>query len=110
MQLWIPVAGPVTAPTPEHVQRNIAVLRDAALAVARLGHIPIFAHDLADPLRALDDRPGKQERYRELCIALARRCDAILLLDHSPGAVAEASEFVFQAKPIYRRIEDIPKP
>jgi hypothetical protein len=110
MQQWIMVAGPVTAPTPEQKQRNIDALRNAALAVARLGHVPIFAHDLAEPLRALDDQPGKQERYRDLCIAVARRCDAMLLLDHSPGAVAEAAEFVFQAKPIYRRIEDIPKP
>src|SRR5262245_44724156 len=106
--MWIMVAGPITAPTPEQRLVNLEVLRRACVELQRRGHVPILAHDVADPLRELDDTPQRQQHYLELCRKLAERCDAILMIGHSPGSNAEMREFQRAGKPVFEGLTRVP--
>jgi len=107
-RMWIVVAGPISAATPEQHERNLEVLRRACLSLQEQGHVPILAHDLADPLRALDDSAERQQHYLDLCIALEQRCDAILMVGHSPGADLEMEAFRKAGKPVFAQLQDVP--
>lgn len=43
-----------------------------------------------------------------ICLALAERCDAVLLTDESGGACPEVEVFERRGRPVYRRVEEIP--
>jgi nucleoside 2-deoxyribosyltransferase len=102
------VAGAISSPDPEKVRANIDALNQASLAVLDRGFVPIVAHSLAAPIRELDPSPERKERYYRLCVALAERCDAILVLSRSPGVDLELGVFERAGKPIYSSIQELP--
>lgn len=114
--MWIMVAGPYAsggADAPTRAAR-LAAMNRAALAVFRLGHIPVIGVNMALPVIAAAQGDGDAgDAYAEvmqpLSLALAERCDAILRLPGaSAGADEELAHFTAAGKPVYRAIAEIP--
>jgi len=112
--LWIMVAGPYSSGAKNAAARaaNLRALNEAALAVFRLGHIPVIGVNAALPV--IEAAGGSAEAFdaimMPLSLALAERCDACLRIGGaSKGADDEVERFVRAGKPVYRRIEDVPR-
>ena len=110
--MWIMVAGPYSAGGTDAEQRaaNLAALNAAALAVFRLGHVPVIGVNMALPMIAA---AGAEAAYDEimmpLSLALAERCDACLRVGGpSAGADAEMTRFRALGRPVFLRLEDVP--
>ena len=100
--LMILVAGPYRSGTgddPTRIADNMRAMNDAALAIFRLGHLPVTGEALALPLiqtagsTAMGDAPFV-EIFHPLAHRLLRRCDAVLRIG---GASAGADEMVSTA-------------
>lgn len=111
--MWIMIAGPYASGGADARQRpaSLAALNQAALAVFRLGHVPVIGVNMALPLIAVAATDGAYEEVMlPLSLALAERCDACLRVGGaSAGADAEVARFLALGRPVYRRIEDVPR-
>lgn len=109
--MWIMVAGPYSSGGADAATRaaRAAALNRAALAVFRLGHVPILGVNLALPVIAAAEGDAYEEVMMPLSLALAERCDAILRLPGvSAGADEEVARFAAAGKPVFRAVEEIP--
>jgi Domain of unknown function (DUF1937) len=109
--MWIMVAGPYTAGAADAEARanNLRALNRAAVAVFRMGHVPIIGVNLALPLIEVAGRESFDEIMMPLSLAAAERCDAVLRVGGaSKGADEEVERFTSKGKPVYRRLEDVP--
>jgi hypothetical protein len=80
----------------------------AALAVFRLGHIPVIGVNMALSVIAAADQDAYAEVMQPLSLALAERCDAILRLHgESTGADEELARFRAAGKPAFRSLAEI---
>jgi hypothetical protein len=107
--MMILVAGPYSADTEAERARNLDEMNDAAAAVHRLGHTPVIGVNAA---RAVADRFPEDERYdviMRISLALAERCDAILLIAPSPGALRERDLVVARGRPCFTSVSEIPR-
>lgn len=112
--MWIMAAGPYRSGGADAAKRakNLAALNAAALAVHRLGHVPVIGVNMALPIvtAAGDDDAAYEEIVMPLSMALADRCDACLRIGGaSGGADAEVARFVAAGRPVFRRVGEIPK-
>jgi hypothetical protein len=110
---WILVAGPYATGTADAAQRtaNLRALNRAALALFRLGHVPVIGVNLALPIIEAAGAEAFNEIMLPLSLALAERCDACLRIGGpSRGADEEAERFRTRGKPVYLRVEDVPGP
>src|SRR3954465_5641927 len=112
------VAGPYRSGTnddPKLIAKNVAAMTEASLQLFRAGHLPVMGEWYALPLiehagsTGIGD-PIFNEIFHPISRRLVAKCDGCLRIG---GASAGADEMVTLAeshgKPIYRRIEDIPK-
>lgn len=109
--MWIMVAGPYTAGGADAAMREarLAQMNRAALALLRMGHVPVIGVNMALPVIAAAQGDAFAEVMMPLSIALAERCDAVLRIGGpSTGADAEAARFAAAGKPVFRRIDDVP--
>ncbi len=107
--MWIMLAGKYSAPTAEERKANLDALNAAALAVYRRGHIPVIGLNNALPLFGEDTtNRARNADVMRVSLALAERCDAILMVSHSAGADAEMRLFEAAGKPVYRELDQIP--
>lgn len=107
--MWIMLAGRYSAPTAVERKANLDALNATALAVYARGHLPVIGLNNALPLFGEDttDRTRNADVMR-VSLALAERCDAILMVSHSGGADREMDLFRAAAKPVFERMDDIP--
>lgn len=109
--MWIMVAGPYTSGGANEATRaaRLAAMNRAALAVFRLGHVPVIGVNMALPVIAAAEGDAFDEVMMPLSLALAERCDAVLRIGGpSAGADAELARFAAAGKPVFRAIEEIP--
>lgn len=109
--MWIMVAGPYTSGGADATMRaeRLASMNRAALALFRLGHVPVIGVNMALPVIAAAEGDAFDEVMMPLSLALAERCDAVLRIGGpSGGADAEVARFTAAGKPVFRAIEDIP--
>jgi hypothetical protein len=102
------VAGPYSAPTEEERRENLARMEEAAAQVFHKGHIPVIGMNAAMPIV---ERARPKDHYAAIMaisLAIAERCDAILLIGESPGANRERDVLLAQGKPVYRALSEIP--
>jgi hypothetical protein len=110
---WIMVSGPYTAGTKDAASRvaNLRALNRAALALYRMGHVPVIGANLALPIIEAAGAEAYAEIMVPLSLSLAERCDACLRIGGpSRGADDEAQRFQARGKPVYSRLEDVPPP
>jgi len=116
-QLMILVAGPYRSGTnddPELIEKNVKAMTDAALAVYRLGHMPVLGEWFALPLiAAAGSRQIGDEVFNEIfhpiAVQLIDHCDGVLRIG---GPSAGADEMVRTAerkgKLVFGKMEEIP--
>lgn len=105
------VAGPYASGGADAEGRaaNLAALNRAALAMFRLGHVPVIGVNMALPVIAAAGTPAYDEIMLPLSLALAERCDACLRVGGaSAGADAEVARFRAAGKPVFFALEEIP--
>ena len=112
--MWIMVAGPYRSGGADAAKRaeNLRALNAAALAVHRLGHVPVVGVNMALPVIAAagDDDAAYEEIMMPVSLALADRCDACLRIGGpSKGADDEVERFVAAGRPVFRGVGGIPR-
>lgn len=110
---WILVAGPYTSGSADATGRaaNLRALNRAALILFRMGYVPVIGVNLALPIIEAAGAEAFAEIMMPLSLALAERCDACLKIGgQSNGADAEAERVRALGKPVYLRLEDVPRP
>lgn len=106
--MLIMVAGPFSAPDAAGRAANLARMNQAAVAVAKAGHVPVIGVNAALPVLEAAGLPPGHPWMMEISLALAARCDGCLLIANSPGADREAAAISALGRPIWRRIEELP--
>ena len=109
--MWIMIAAPYTGGGADAALRaaRLAEMNRAALALLRLGHVPVIGVNMALPIIAAAEADVFDEVMMPLSFALAERCDAVLRLGGaSQGADQEVARFAQAEKPVYYALTDIP--
>jgi hypothetical protein len=108
--MWIMVSGPYRSGAATEAARaaNLDRMNQAALALFRMGHVPVIGVNMALPVIAAG---GDYDAVMmPLSLALADRCDACLRVGGpSAGADDETERFISRGLPVYTRIEDVPQ-
>jgi hypothetical protein len=105
----IGVAGPYSAPTAEERQQNLDRMNEAAALLLAKGHIPLIGMNAALPV--VDRARHKHDRYQaimDISLAVIDTCEALLLLDESPGANRERDLVQSKGLPVFRTVDEIP--
>lgn len=107
------VAGPYRSSSadPAVWAANLHALNEAALALYRLGHVPLIGVNMALPVieAAGGDEAAFGAIMMPLSLALSDRCDACLRVGGaSRGADAEVARFEASGRPVYRDLEAVP--
>ncbi|MBZ0204499.1 MAG: NUDIX hydrolase [Ignavibacteria bacterium] len=107
--MLIVVAGPYSAATEEARASNLKEMNKAAAEVYRKGHIPVIGVNAA--LYVADELKDKVRNkvIADISYSIVERCDAILLIGHSPGADIELEIIKAKGLPVYYSINDIPQ-
>lgn len=109
---WIVyISGPYSAPTEEGRQANVAKALEAAIEVAKRGHVPLMPHgyhwfDLAAKKCHLE---LTYSDYMTWDLALLEKCDAVYRFGASPGADLERGMAAMWEIPVFTNIYDLPE-
>lgn len=107
--MWIMVSGPYRSGTATEEARaaNLRAMNEAALALFRMGHVPVVGVNMALPVI---EAGGEYDAVMmPLSLSLAERCDACLRVGGpSAGADDEMECFLARGLPVYERLEDVP--
>ncbi|HRH69510.1 MAG TPA: DUF4406 domain-containing protein [Flavobacteriales bacterium] len=106
----IGVAGPYSAPSVAQRQANLDAMNAAAARLLENGHVPVVGMNAAIPVLALAEVPDHYKAVMDISLAVISACDALLFIGESPGANKERDLIIAQGKPVYLRIEDVPRP
>lgn len=109
--MWIMVAGPYSSGGADAAVRaaRLAEMNRAALALFRMGHVPVIGVNMALPVIGAAEGDAYEEVMMPLSLALADRCDAVLRIGGpSAGADAELARFAAAGRPVFRDIAQIP--
>ena len=104
----IAVAGPYSHPDPDQRQRNLDRMNDAAREVLHRGHTPLIGVNAALPIARELPVEQQYDAIMKISLAVVSMCDALLLLEASPGATRERDAVAARGGVIYTRIEDVP--
>lgn len=107
------VAGPYTADTTEDVEANVNVAMRFGIALIQLGHVPFIPHltHFLDKLNE-DGAYGVRLGYEDYMAYDQRwleRCDALLLINHSPGADRELKRAKEIGLHIFKDLGKVPR-
>ena len=109
--MWIMIAAPYTSGGADEALRaaRLAEMNRAALAILRLGHVPVIGVNMALPIIAAAEGNVFDEVMMPISLALAERCDAVLRLG-GPSQVAdqEVARFRQAGKQVFFALADIP--
>jgi hypothetical protein len=109
--MWIMIAAPYTSGGADAALRaaRLAEMNRAALAILRLGHVPVIGVNMALPIIAAAEGDVFDEVMMPISLALAERCDAALRLGgESKGADQEVARFTQAGKQVFYALADIP--
>jgi hypothetical protein len=109
--MWIMIAAPYTSGGADAALRaaRLAEMNLAALAILRLGHVPVIGVNMALPIIAAAEGDVFEEVMMPISLALAVRCDAVLRLGGpSQGADQEVARFRQAGKQVFYALADIP--
>ena len=110
--MWIMIAGPYRSGADDSDARhaNLQALNQVALAVWRLGHVPVIGVNMALPMIEAADDDNYDDVMTPVSLALAERCDAILRIGGpSGGADKEVDVIRARGGQVFTDIADVPK-
>jgi len=115
--LMVLVAGPYRSGTgddPALIARNMQAMDEAALAVFRVGHLPVAGEWFALPLIRTAGQATMGDAtwdaiFHPIAEWIAARCDACLRIGGA-SAGADAMVVIFERadRPVFRRVEELP--
>lgn len=105
----IGVAGPYSAPTEEERKANLGAMNTAAARLLEMGHTPVIGMNAALPVLEQADVADRYAAILRISLAVIGSCDALLLIGESPGANRERDLLLSMGRPVFTRIEDIPR-
>jgi hypothetical protein len=105
--MLIMVAGPYSAPTEKERRENLERINRAAAEVAKTGHVPVVGVNAALPVVLAGDFEDDYAEIMRISLAIADRCDAILVLGKSKGVDKEKEIFVRKGQKVYTDVDDI---
>lgn len=106
----IGVAGPYSADTEAQRQHNLDNMNKTAAQLLAMGHTPLIGINAALPVvqqSQLTDH-DRYEAIMKISLAVIDKCDALLMIAASPGAVRERDWVLAKCLPVYFSIKDIP--
>lgn len=104
----IGVAGPYSASTEEQRKRNLDAMNDAAAKLLEKGHVPIIGVNAALPIVERANVTDKYKAMMDISLAVIDKCEALLLIGESPGAIKERDLILSKGLPVYYNINDVP--
>ena len=104
----IGVAGPYSAETEEQRQRNMDAMNDAAARILEKGHVPLIGVNAALPVVAQANVTDRYKAIMDISMAVIDKCEGLLLIKESPGALRERDHVAAKGLPIFYSIEEIP--
>lgn len=104
----IAIAGPYSAPTGKERQQNLDALNEAAASIYEMGHIPLVGVNAALPVLEKSEVDDEYQLIMDISLAIAKDCDALLLLAASAETAGELDFMESQGKPVYKSISEIP--
>lgn len=108
--LRIYIAGPYSGSDFDAVKRNVCNAIDAGIKIFKKGHYPYVPH-LTHLIKERADETGCALTWHDFIrwdMPWIDVCDALLLLDRSPGADLELERAKNIGKVIYYAVDDIP--
>lgn len=113
--MFIYISGPYSPPADEtdptkrenSIEENIRKANEAALLIAKKGHVPFVPHTMMKGWEDFDKVP--RERAMQICHNWIEKCDAMYIIAPSAGAESERQLAVRRNLRIYRDIDDIPE-
>lgn len=108
--MLIAIAGPYSASTEEKKAENLRRMNEVAAQVLQRGHVPMIGANMALPmLKFIDDKAQHYEAIMKISLGIVERCDAILMIGESPGANRERDLMLSLNRPVYWKLEELPK-
>lgn len=104
----IGVAGPYSAETEEQRQRNLDAMNEVAARVLEKGHIPLIGVNAALPVVEQANVADRYKAIMDISMTVIDKCEALLLIRESPGALREKDYVAAKGLPIFYSIEEIP--
>ncbi len=104
----IGVAGPYSADTEAQRQHNLDNMNKTAAQLLAMGHVPLIGVNAALPVIRFANVDDKYEAIMKISLAVIDKCDALLMIAASPGAIRERDWVLAKGLPVYFSIKDIP--
>lgn len=104
----IGIAGPYSAPTETQRQINLDRMNEAAAALLRKGHVPLIGVNAALPVLQKAAVADPYKAMMDISMAVIDRCEALLLLGESPGAIRERDLVAGKGLPVYTSPDEVP--
>ena len=105
----IGVAGPYSAETAEQRQFNLDRMNKVGARLLELGHTPVIGMNAAIPVLEQSNVKDRYTSIMNISLAVIGACDALLLLDESPGANMERDLILAKGRPVFNSIDEIIK-
>lgn len=106
--MLIMVAGPYSATTAEGRTENLRALNMAAAQVLSRGHIPVIGVNAALPVVEQAKPHDPYQTIMDISLALAEKCDAVLMIGESRGANLERDVFRRKGLAVFDDLEQVP--
>jgi hypothetical protein len=104
----IGIAGPYSAETTEQRQKNLNTINDAAARLLEKGHIPIVGVNAALPVVERANVSDPYQAIMDISLTVIDKCEGLLLLAESPGAIRERDLIMSKGLPVYLDIDELP--
>jgi hypothetical protein len=104
----IGIAGPYSADTAEQRQKNLDAMNIAAARLLEKGHIPLVGVNAALPVVERANVSDPYKAIMDISLTVIDKCEGLLLLAESPGAIRERDLIMSKGLPVYLDIDELP--
>lgn len=104
----IGIAGPYSADMEEQRQKNLDAMNIAAARLLEKGHIPLVGVNAALPVVEKANVSDPYKAIMDISLTLIDKCEGLLLLGESPGAIRERDLIMSKGLPVYLDIDELP--
>lgn len=106
--MTIAVAGPYSADTEAQRQQNLDRMNAVADRLLEMGHVPLIGVNAALPVVNKATNIDTYKAIMDISMAVIANCDALLLIEESPGANRERDYIISKGRMVYTDISQVP--
>ena len=104
----IGVAGPYSAATEDQRAKNLAAMNEAAARLLERGHVPLIGVNAALPVVSRAEVADSYQAIMKISMAVIDKCEGLLLIGTSPGALKERDLVLGKGLPVYHHPDEVP--